>query len=103
LLLTLYGREVFMRDRLPGSMIAVVTATASVVIPVIEYVVTIEDPTVWVRAWTVKQDFTRQSDQENNVYYESRCIEGNIGLPGLLHGRRAEHCPSSSKLDESRK
>jgi hypothetical protein len=56
----------------------------------LEYVVTIEDPAVWTRPWTVKQDFTRQNDQENRVYYEPRCIEGNFGLPGLLHGRRME-------------
>jgi hypothetical protein len=56
----------------------------------LEYSVTIEDPTIWTRPWTVKQNFTRQSDQENRVYYEPRCIEGNVGLPGLLHGRRME-------------
>jgi hypothetical protein len=56
----------------------------------LEYVVTIEDPTVWTKAWTVKQEFTKQSDQENRLYYEPRCIEGNFGLPGLLHGRRME-------------
>jgi len=56
----------------------------------LEYVVTIEDPTVWTRPWTVKQEFTKQSDQENRLYYEPRCIEGNYGLPGLLHGRRME-------------
>jgi hypothetical protein len=56
----------------------------------LEYVVTIEDPTVWTRPWTVKQELTRQSDQENRLYYEPRCIEGNYGLPGLLHGRRME-------------
>jgi hypothetical protein len=56
----------------------------------LEYEVRIDDPTVWTRAWTVKQEFTRQSDQENRIYYEPRCIEGNYGLPGLLHGRRAE-------------
>src|SRR5215470_9211938 len=56
----------------------------------LEYVVTIEDPTVWTKGWTVKQEFTRQSDQENRIYYEPRCVEGNYGLPGLLHGRRAE-------------
>jgi len=47
------------------------------------YEVTIEDPTVWARPWTIKQEFSRQSDQP-------RCIEGNQGLPGLLHGRRVE-------------
>ena len=54
----------------------------------LEYVVTIEDPTVWTRPWTAKQEFTKQSDQENRIYYEPRCIEGNFGLPGLMHGRR---------------
>jgi hypothetical protein len=56
----------------------------------LEYAVTIEDPTVWTRPWTVKQEFTKQSEEENRIYYEPRCIEGNFGLPGLLHGRRAE-------------
>jgi hypothetical protein len=56
----------------------------------LEYAVTIEDPTVWTRPWTVKQAFTKQSDQENRTYYEPRCIEGNYGFPGLLHGRRME-------------
>src|SRR5260221_9700338 len=27
----------------------------------LEYVVTIEDPTVWTRPWTVKQEFTMQN------------------------------------------
>jgi hypothetical protein len=56
----------------------------------LEYAVTIEDPTVWTRAWTAKQEFTRQNDQENRIYTEPRCFEGNFGLPGLLHGRRLE-------------
>ena len=56
----------------------------------LELVVTIEDPTVWTRPWTVKQEFTRQNDQENRLYTEPRCIEGNYGLPGLIRGARAE-------------
>ena len=56
----------------------------------LEYEVTIEDPTTWTRAWTVRQEFTKQSDQENRIYYEPRCIEGNYGLPGLLHGHRMQ-------------
>jgi hypothetical protein len=59
----------------------------------LEYEVTVEDPTVWTRPWTVKEDFNRQSDEENRVYYEPRCIEGNMGLPGMLHGRRMEEPP----------
>jgi len=54
------------------------------------YEVKIEDPTVWTRPWTVKQEFSRQNDEENRLYTEPRCIEGNQGLPGLLHGRRVE-------------
>ena len=56
----------------------------------LEYVVTIDDPTVWTRPWTAKQEFTRQSEEENRIDDEPRCIEGNLGPPGLLHGRRAE-------------
>jgi hypothetical protein len=56
----------------------------------LEYVVMIEDPTVWTRPWTVTQVFTRQSEQENRIYYEPRCNEGNYALPGLLRGARME-------------
>ena len=56
----------------------------------LEYAVTVEDPTVWARPWTAKQEFIRQNDQENRIYTEPRCIEGNYGLPGLLHGHRME-------------
>jgi hypothetical protein len=50
----------------------------------------IEDPTVWTRPWIVKEEFGRQSNEENRIYYEARCLEGNYGLQGLLHGRRME-------------
>jgi hypothetical protein len=56
----------------------------------LEYEVTAEDAKVWTRPWTAKQEFTKQSEEENRIYYEPRCIEGNYGLPGLLHGRRLE-------------
>jgi hypothetical protein len=56
----------------------------------LEYVVTLDDPAVWTRSWTVAQEFTKQSDQENRLYYEPRCIEGNFALPGLLRGARME-------------
>jgi hypothetical protein len=54
------------------------------------YEATVDDPTVWTRTWTAKQEFTRQSDEENKLYTEPRCVEGNFGLPGYLHGRRVE-------------
>jgi hypothetical protein len=52
------------------------------------YEATIEDPTVWTRRWSVKEEFTRQSDRDNRLYTEPRCIEGNFGLPGIINGRR---------------
>jgi hypothetical protein len=54
------------------------------------YEVTVEDPTVWTRPWTVKQEFTKQSDEQNRVYYEPRCVDSNYGLAGLLRARRVE-------------
>ena len=56
----------------------------------LEYEVTIEDPTVWVQPWTVKQELGRQSDQENRIYYEPRCHEGNYGMENLLRGARVQ-------------
>jgi hypothetical protein len=56
----------------------------------LSYEITMEDPTVWTKPWTVKQEFSLQSNEDNRIYTEPRCIEGNQGLPGLLHGRRTE-------------
>ena len=56
----------------------------------LEYVVTIEDPTVWTKPWTVKQELTLQSNEENKMYYEPRCNEGNYALPGLIRGARMQ-------------
>jgi hypothetical protein len=56
----------------------------------LEYEAVIEDPTVWTQSWTVKEEFTRQSEGDNRLYTEPRCIEGNYGLPGIIHGRRME-------------
>jgi hypothetical protein len=56
----------------------------------LDYVVTIEDPTVWTRPWTVRQDLIGQSDQANRIYYEPRCVEANYSLPTILLGSRTE-------------
>jgi hypothetical protein len=56
----------------------------------LEYVVTIEDPTMWTRPWTVKLEFTRQSEQENRIYYEPRCVEGNYAFPAMMMAARIE-------------
>jgi len=54
----------------------------------LEYGVMIEDPTVWTRPWTVKEEFTKQNEKENRIYYEPRCHEGNYGFPALLLAAR---------------
>jgi hypothetical protein len=56
----------------------------------LEYIVTIEDPTTWTKAWTVKLEMGRQHEQANRIYYEPRCHEGNAGMVGLLAGAREE-------------
>ena len=56
----------------------------------LEYVVTIDDPTVWTKPWTVTQEFIGQSEQANRIYYEPRCNEGNYALPGLIRGARMQ-------------
>jgi hypothetical protein len=56
----------------------------------LEYAVTVEDPTVWMRPWTIKQEFTRQSEQQNRIYYEPRCVEGNYAFPAMLRAARVE-------------
>ena len=56
----------------------------------LQYEITIDDPTVWAAPWTVRQELKRQSDEENRIYYEPRCHEGNYGLPALLIGARVD-------------
>jgi hypothetical protein len=54
----------------------------------IDYAVTIDDPTTWIRPWTAKQELKKQSDAANRIYSEPRCHEGNYGLAALLRGAR---------------
>jgi hypothetical protein len=56
----------------------------------LDYVVTVEDSSVWTRPWTVTQEFSRQNEQENRIYYEPRCVEGNFGHPAVLRASRLE-------------
>ena len=56
----------------------------------LEYIARVEDPTVWTKPWTVKQEFTKQSNEQNRIYYEPRCYEGNYGHPTVLKNSRQE-------------
>ena len=54
----------------------------------LEYEVLVEDSHVWVSSWTVRQELKRQSNQENRIYYEPRCSDGNYGLSAMFIGAR---------------
>jgi len=54
----------------------------------LEYTVTINDPTVWTKPWTVTLELKKQSDEANRIYSEPRCHEGNYGMVALLAGAR---------------
>ena len=56
----------------------------------LEYQVTVTDPTVWTAPWTVRQEMKMQPDDQNRIYYEPRCHEGNYGLAALLIGARVD-------------
>lgn len=56
----------------------------------LRYTVTITDPTVWTKPWTVTHDLKKQSDEDNRIYPEPRCHEGNHGMAGLLIGARQQ-------------
>ena len=56
----------------------------------LELQTTIEDATTWSKPWTAIQEFDLQSSQDNKIYMEPRCHEGNYGLPGILAGARAQ-------------
>jgi hypothetical protein len=56
----------------------------------LEYAATFEDPTTWVKPWTVKLELARQDEHANRIYYEPRCHEGNAGMVGMLVGSRED-------------
>jgi hypothetical protein len=73
-----------------GENLTIVERYTRVDADTLTYDVTVDDPTVWTGSWTVRQELKRQSDEENRIYYEPRCHEGNYGLPALLVGRRVD-------------
>jgi len=50
------------------------------------YRATIEDPTVFVRPWTIEMSF----DRTQGPLFEVACHEGNYGMFNILSGHRAE-------------
>ena len=52
----------------------------------LNYEVTISDPTMWTRPWTVLIPLMGSDD----AIFEYACHEGNVGMEGILAGQRAE-------------
>jgi len=52
----------------------------------LEYYVTIDDPTVWSRPWTLMIPLKRTGEH----MFEFACHEGNYGMRAILSGARAE-------------
>lgn len=57
-------------------------------IDTLAYEITIEDPSVWTTSWTVRQELKRQNNEQNRIYYEPRCHEGNYGLAAMFIASR---------------
>ena len=54
-----------------------------------QYRITVDDPTTWTRPWTMELALVRQDDTENLIF-ESACHEGNYSLTGMLAGARID-------------
>ena len=54
----------------------------------IKYEVTVEDPTVWTRPWTMELPLTKYADKDNQIF-EAACHEGNYAMTSILAGARA--------------
>jgi len=60
---------------------------------VINYEVTLTDPTTWTKPWTVMIRLKRTPHE----LYEFACHEGNYSMPGMLTGARAEEAVASPR------
>ena len=60
---------------------------------VLQYDVTMSDPSTWTQPWTVRLSL-KQSDEP---LLEYACHEGNLGMSGILAGARKEEADARSK------
>jgi hypothetical protein len=54
---------------------------------IVQWAVTVNDPTTWTRQWTFEVPLTMDPTQ---LVYEYACHEGNYGLVNILSGARAK-------------
>ena len=60
---------------------------------VLQYDVTMSDPSTWTQPWTVRINF-RQTDEP---LLEYACHEGNLGMVGILAGARKQEADARAK------
>jgi len=60
---------------------------------VLQYDVTMSDPSTWTQPWTVRLSLK----QSNEPLLEYACHEGNLGMFGILAGARKEEADARSK------
>ena len=62
---------------------------------VIDYEITVSDPTVWSAPWTVSVPMSAK--EMDDPIYEYACHEGNYALPNILSGQRAQDAEAASR------
>ncbi len=62
---------------------------------VIDYEITVHDPTVWSAPWTVSVPMSAKA--MDDPIYEYACHEGNYALPNILSGQRAQDAETASR------
>jgi hypothetical protein len=67
-----------------GANLRLVERFSRITADVVQYRVTVEDPTTWTRPWTIEVPMVRSEG-----LYEYACHEGNYGIVGILSGARA--------------
>ena len=60
---------------------------------VLQYEVTLNDPTTWVSPWTAVIPLRASPD----ALYEYACHEGNIGMEGILAGARHQEAQEAAE------
>lgn len=63
----------------------------------LDYEVTLEDPTAWTKPWTIKIEMAMQDQRANQIYDEPRCHDGNHAMTAMLIGARVDDVAFAEK------
>lgn len=73
--------------RAPGDHLRIIERLTRIAPNKVEWTMTFDDPTTWVRPWTYSLPMTQDDTQ---IIFEYACHEGNYGMANLLSAARAE-------------